>query len=464
MRTPLLIALLITGPLWTAAEAQAPVILISGDDGWQTPVGSTVDFSNNPLPADFFFNGSQPFTGEVRLRGEPLVTDPPGALGSTDTIVRRLSDSTPLGVGQSAVVPIQIVALNLVSSEPLIVTGAAQCQRWDMRVCLTGKFNAGIIGQMLIRRECADGGTFDTDLPVQAFFEFRRQSDGFIVGLNAPLETLTGTTAPWALIGGPGGFNPDSQNQDDLPSGVLIFNCDSPFDFSIGQSNFRPGNRGCAGPAFPCELTPEESLLAEHGVYVPGDADQDGVPDCADNCDAVPNPDQVDCDGDGVGDLCDGLYSPRFCFGDGTSAPCPCCNEGGPEQGCANSTGQGATLRVAGSTCSTNPDTVDLIAENAIPGQPGLFFEGQTALNGGDGIAFGDGLRCVGVGVIRIAVKVPNGSGTANYGPGFGDAPISTVTGAMPGDTRFYQFWYRNPVGSPCGSGFNLTNAVQINW
>jgi len=35
------------------------------------------------------------------------------------------------------------------------------------------------------------------------------------------------------------------------------------------------------------------------------DTDGDGVSDCTDNCIAVPNPDQRDCDGDGTGSACD---------------------------------------------------------------------------------------------------------------------------------------------------------------
>lgn len=71
--------------------------------------------------------------------------------------------------------------------------------------------------------------------------------------------------------------------------------------------------------------------------------------------------------------------------------------------------------------------------------------------------SFGDGLRCVGGNVYRIEVLSADGSGCA----------LSTAfLGALAntgGDT-YYQYWYRNPTGSPCGSNFNLSNALQVLW
>ncbi len=65
------------------------------------------------------------------------------------------------------------------------------------------------------------------------------------------------------------------------------------------------GNGICASTAIPpetCTLCPEDC-----GPCPPGNNDQDGdgVPDSQDNCPSVANSNQADCDGDGVGDVCD---------------------------------------------------------------------------------------------------------------------------------------------------------------
>src|SRR5438093_6218048 len=93
-----------------------------GIDCFTTPRGGTtyLSFASDPLPADFFGPGCAPFDGSVPLMGIPLQTFPPGAAGQADTIVQRLQ-SVNVPPGGSATVPIQIVALQLMSVQPFQV-------------------------------------------------------------------------------------------------------------------------------------------------------------------------------------------------------------------------------------------------------------------------------------------------------------------------------------------------------
>ncbi|MCH8148326.1 MAG: hypothetical protein IH987_10085 [Planctomycetes bacterium] len=54
------------------------------------------------------------------------------------------------------------------------------------------------------------------------------------------------------------------------------------------------------------------------------DSDDDGVPDCVDNCPAVANADQADSDGDGVGDACDDATTPGPPADQTTTGACGC--------------------------------------------------------------------------------------------------------------------------------------------
>ena len=153
------------------------------------------------------------------------------------------------------------------------------------------------------------------------------------------------------------------------------------------------------------------------------------------------------------------LSATSFCAGDGDGTLCPCGNTGGIGRGCANGADpSGAELSVTGSGSITLADTV-LLADGLDPSQPGLYFQGNNAINGGLGIQFGDGLRCAGGGVVRLQVRFANAAGTSAT-----TADIAAIGGVTPGDVKRYQLWYRNPNTSVCGAQFNLTNGMEIVW
>jgi hypothetical protein len=147
-----------------------------------------------------------------------------------------------------------------------------------------------------------------------------------------------------------------------------------------------------------------------------------------------------------------------FCSGDGSGTACPCNNQGSTNHGCQNSSGLGAGLTASGDASVSN-DTLVLNATQTLAGQPGLFFQANNAINGGNGTSFGDGLRCAGGSLLRLEVVFPDGQGNASS-----SSSVSVGGQCNAGDTRRYQFWYRDPQFSPCLNGFNLSNGLEITW
>lgn len=152
----------------------------------------------------------------------------------------------------------------------------------------------------------------------------------------------------------------------------------------------------------------------------------------------------------------DALLGDPYCFGDGAGTPCPCGNTGSPREGCANSTGSGAELFAHGSTSASQDDL--LLACDRLPtSQPALLFVGTSQPGGLNGLAFGDGLRCAGGMVSRLDIQSPEGWCELTWGAG-----LLARASLVSGDTGYFQVWYRDPVDGPCGSGFNLSNAVEV--
>ena len=155
-----------------------------------------------------------------------------------------------------------------------------------------------------------------------------------------------------------------------------------------------------------------------------------------------------DLNGNGLPDECELIATP-FCFC--APALAPCGNVYAPG-GCRNTTGLGGLLGLSGSG-SVVLDDLQLHGSQLPPGRPGLFFFGTAAVGP---LPFGDGLRCTGGAIQRTSVGIISPAGLLNGGPG-----IAAAGGLVPGDTRIFQCWFRDP-GGPCLSGFNTTNAQRV--
>ncbi len=153
-----------------------------------------------------------------------------------------------------------------------------------------------------------------------------------------------------------------------------------------------------------------------------------------------------------------------YCTGEpGGATPCPCGNENdstlGAGAGCQNSTFSSGAQLVDSGLPSVSNDSVVFTVIGLPPGQPGLFFQGDNALNGGSGVFFGDGLRCAGGSLVRLQVVTADGAGSASSTPG-----IAATAGVSSGDVKRYQYWYRDPVGGHCGYNFNTSNGLEVVW
>ena len=151
-----------------------------------------------------------------------------------------------------------------------------------------------------------------------------------------------------------------------------------------------------------------------------------------------------------------------YCSGDvGDGTPCPCSNDNDgsvPCSGCDNgSYASGAKLTASGNASVSN-DTLVLHASHLEPSNSGLYFQANNDRS--PGVLWGDGLSCAGGALKRLQLRFADPTGSS-----FTTIGISAKAGNISaGDTKFYQIWYRDPAGSPCGYEFNASNGYAIFW
>jgi hypothetical protein len=151
--------------------------------------------------------------------------------------------------------------------------------------------------------------------------------------------------------------------------------------------------------------------------------------------------------------------APSFCdASDSALASCPCSNPGLPDTGCdiqqltggvrlnllqqQTSPQNRVTWNGTGFPAATSPASIVIRAADLDTASP---------------VVFGDGLRCIGTPLVRLAATFASG-GSITHTHGHG-------TGAGSG-TFYYQLWFRNTPIMFCNptAAFNLSNGRTLTW
>jgi len=131
----------------------------STSPAWATEVGAGFDLFMTTQTTAVDLSGFG--LGIVPLQGDELL---PG----TDTIVERLAPAGVPNVGDFNTIPIELVALSLVSIDPVKI----ELLDFDIHVLGGSDFEPQRIGEMTINRLDPNGGNFSALLPVNATIHF----------------------------------------------------------------------------------------------------------------------------------------------------------------------------------------------------------------------------------------------------------------------------------------------------
>lgn len=153
-----------------------------------------------------------------------------------------------------------------------------------------------------------------------------------------------------------------------------------------------------------------------------------------------------------------------FCFAD--QGDCPCGNEA-LLGGCGNSSGLGALIGTAGSS-SVAADDLNLIATQLPANATVLFLAADTLSRS----PFMDGLLCIGgpgSKIYRLPPATTSGAdGTATLGSGLvalsNTNAVPIKGGIIPGDTWYFQTFFRDMGMGGCGTGANTSNVVGVTF
>ncbi len=200
----------------------------AGENCWEVACGDAIaDFTQDPIPADFFDPGSEPFDGAVWLGG--------GNQSGPDTVVRRLDALVfSLPLPSTDTVPIELVQLHLVSCEPIVVKYPdGSTTQWMLEVGLSQV--PAPLGHVTVLKTHANGGTFTAQLPVQPVFIFTKVGEPWETrildtGMLAQPPIILQTTEPYPWQDTSPKTNPPCDGNGFYPVGEELMVMRSPGD------------------------------------------------------------------------------------------------------------------------------------------------------------------------------------------------------------------------------------------
>jgi len=255
----------------------------------------------------------------------------------------------------------------------------------------------------------------------------------------------------WSLRYGAGGVSEQRERTGELdPPGALAIQLISAF------------GEDANGEIYICDHMDGEIYKIVAAV-LQSDCNQNGIEDACD----ISGGASRDANGDGVPDECQ-PGATAFCFGDGTSSPCPCANTGAAGRGCQNSALTGGALLSSAGNASVAQDTLVFTSVGQLSSELSICVQGDLEIAAR---RFGDGLRCTGGNTKRLYVKSAIGGTVVVPGPA--ELRISARSAALgspisPGQLRIYQVYYRDPSSTFCptppGNTFNASGGLRILW
>ena len=150
---------------------------------------------------------------------------------------------------------------------------------------------------------------------------------------------------------------------------------------------------------------------------------------------------------------------------------CPCSNApAGPGRGCNNSAGTGGASLFAEGLADLSEDSLVFTTSGQRPSALSIV----TQWNGSNatGAVFGMGVRCTSGTFKRLYNKSASGGSITAPNFGAGDPTVSARAAALgdtilPGESRWYFVYYRDPIvlgGCPAANTFNATQTGRVDW